>query len=212
MTVSEMILAVADLMGLSGSLTSTDATRLTRFVNLGKDRVVGTAKWAWLETSTTQLFTSGTRVYTPLVLMNSVTGIQDASGNRIIKVERDTYDELYNADTSTAPAPSNYTVKGFSTAGTHSIHVWPEPSANSSGILRYIARVPDVAVAGSTGSYDHIPTGLHHAVVVAAKGEFYKQEQNVALAQLSEAEYQDAINGYMGKTLSPLAYDGAEKA
>ena len=211
MTVSEMITSVADLLGLSGSLTSTDAARLARCVNLGKDRVVGAAKWHWLETVTTQLFTSGTRTYTPPVLMNSITALEDASGNRVIKVERDTYDEIFRPSTATAAAPSNYTLQGVSTTGTHAFSVWPQPSANSSGLLRYNARVPDVAVAGSAGSYEHIPTGLHMAVVAAAKAEAYKQDFNVALAQLAEAEYQDAIGGYLGKTLSPQAQDGAEK-
>ena len=211
MTVSEMIVAVADLLGLSGSLTSTDAARLARLVNQGKDRVVGAAKWPWLETVTTQLFTSGTRLYTPIVLMESITAVEDSSGNRVIKVERDTYDEIFRPSTATAAAPTNYVFQGASTMGTHAIHVWPQPSANSSGLLRYIARVADVAVAGSTGSFEHIPTGLHHAVVAAAKAEFYKQDGNVQLSQASEQQYGDAMSTYLGKTVMPVARDGGEK-
>ena len=211
MTVSEMIVAVADLLGLSGSLSSTDAARLSRLVNQSKDRVVGAAKWPWLETVTTQLFTSGTRTYTPPVLMNSITAVEDSSGNRVIKVDRDTYDEIFRPSTATAAAPSNYTLQGMSTMGTHAFHVWPQPSANSSGLLRYIARVADVAVAGSTGSFEHIPTGLHHAVVAAAKAEFYKQDGNTNLSQLSEQQYADAMSTYLGKTVMPIAHDGAEK-
>ena len=211
MTVSEMIVAVADLLGLSGSLTSTDAARLARHVNQGKDRVVGATKWPWLETVTTQLFTSGTRLYTPPVLMNAITAIEDSDGNRVIKVERDTYDELFRPSTATATTPSDYALQGVSTTGTHAFHVWPQPSANSSGLLRYLARVPDVAVAGSTGSYEHIPIGLHNAVVMAAKVEFYRQDHDPALAQLAEAEFQSVLGQDLGKTVSPVAYDGGEK-
>ena len=211
MTVSEMIVSLGDLLGLSGSLTSTDAARLARLVNLGKDRVVGAAKWPWLETVTTQLFTSGTRTYTPPVLMNSITALEDSSGNRIIRVERDTYDEIFRPSTSTATAPSNYTVQGFSTAGTAAFSVWPQPASNTSGLLRYIARVGDVAVAGSAVAYDHIPTGLHHAVVFAAEAEFFKQDNNAQMQQFAEAQYQEAMNAYLGKTVTPVAQDGGEK-
>lgn len=210
-TLNELVTSLQDLLGITGTLTASDRNRLDRIVNLGKDRVVAHAKWDFLETSTNQLFTSGTRLYNPNVAMKAIISLEDQNGSGVRKTERDTYDRFFRNSTATATNPEAYTLQGVSTNGTIEFQVWPTPSSNSTGRVRYRPRVADLTSANGTLAYDFIPMGLYAAILAAAKVELYKQEKDDGLSAKSEQEFKDAVADYIGMTVSPVIREGAEQ-
>ena len=140
MTFNAMVVALQDLLGATG-----ETTMIERMVNQGKDRYVHAAKWPHLESSVDLSFTTDQRIYAAPALAQSIVGIEDADGNRLLRQERDTYDELYRASTAAATEPSMYTEEGADVDALHQFHVWPKPSANSTGKIRFLVRVPDLS-------------------------------------------------------------------
>jgi hypothetical protein len=210
MTFAEMITRLQDRLGLTSALDSGTRNRLDRVLNDGKDRVVAAFKWHWLETSATQLFTSGTRNYQMTTACIEVISLEDFSGNAIRKVERDTYDEMHRPSTATG-TPTVYTLQGWQASGAQSLHVYPSPSANTSGTLRYIPRISSLTSANDTLSFDYMPITHHFAVVKAAEVEFYRQEGQADMAQTAEAQLQDEINRLAAGVQSPVQRSGAEQ-
>ena len=101
MTFNAMVVALQDLLGATG-----ETTMIERMVNQGKDRYVHAAKWSHLESSADLSFTTDQRIYAAPALAQSIVGIEDADGKRVVRQERDTYDELYRPSTATGAAPS----------------------------------------------------------------------------------------------------------
>lgn len=205
MTFNEMVVAVQDHLGISGGQT----TLVEQKLNAGKDRYVHAAKWPHLESSDTQLFSTDIREYAAPVLCESIVGIEDATGNRVVRQERDTYDELYRPDTSTATEPSVYTEEGSDVDAIHQFHVWPKPSGNSSGKIRYLVRVPDLT--STVGTYDHVPEAHHFVILKAAEVEFHKWEGQMDKAALAEQQFRDMVRQLAGELAMPIVQDGSEK-
>lgn len=210
MTFAEMITRLQDRLGLTSTLDSSTRNRLDRIVNDGKDRVVAAFKWHWLETSATQLFTSGTRNYQVTTACLEVISLEDFSGNAIRKVERDTYDEMHRPSTSTG-VPTVYTLQGWQASGAQSLHVWPNPSANTAGTLRYVPKIASLSSANDTLSFDYMPVTHHFAVVKAAEVEFYRQEGQSDMVQTANEELADEINRLAGGIEAPVQRSGAEQ-
>ena len=204
----EMLLELTDMLGITGTLQSATEARLYRAINRGKDRLVAAYKWPWLETSTQQLFTSGTRVYNLTTHARSIVSLHGSTGFPVRKVERDTFDELHDASTSTAVSPTVYREQGHSSGGAIEVKVWPNPSANSTGTLRYIANVADTT---GSNSWDRVPSSHHKAVLAAAEVEYYRQEGMTDKATLAEAKYRDEVDRLLGRTAGPVIRDGSEQ-
>ena len=211
MTFAEMVTRLQDHLGLTGTLATGTRNRLDRLVNDGKDRVVSAYKWHWLETSATQLFTSGTRAYQVTTACVEIVSLEDFSGNAIRKVERDTYDEMHRPSTSTGAAPSVYTVQGWQASGAQSIHVWPNPSGNTAGTLRYIPKIASLSSANDTLSYDYMPSTFHFAVVQAAECEYYRQEGKLDRIGIAEQVLEGELNRLSGVVEAPVQRSGAEQ-
>lgn len=211
MTFAEMITRLQDRLGLTSTLDASTRNRLDRLLNDAKDRVVGAFKWHWLETSATQLFTSGTRNYQVTTACLEVISVEDFSGNAVRRVERMTYDEMYRPSTSTGAVPLCYSVQGFQASGAQSLHVWPNPSGNTAGTLRYVPKIASLSSANDTNSFDYMPVTHHFAVMKAAEVEFYRQEGQTEMSQTANAELQDEINRLAGGIESPMQKSGAEQ-
>ncbi len=204
MTFNEMVVALQDHLGATG-----EVTMIERMVNQGKDRYVHAQKWPHLESSDTQLFTTGVRTYAAPDLAQSIVGIENASGIPVKKQERDTYDELYRPSTATAVEPSMYAEEGTDVDAIHQFHVWPDPSTDTAGTIRFMVRVPDLTSGG--GTYDHIPEEHHFAVLKAAETEFHEQQGQEQKAALAEAKFTGMINQLAGAHVAPVLADGSEK-
>jgi hypothetical protein len=211
MTVSEMVQQLIDRLGITGTVQGATVNRLTRAVNLGKDRLVGAYKWPWLETSTQFLFTSGTRTYNLVTEAHSIISLENGTASQVRKVDRDTYDELYRPSLSTATHPSVYVQQGWSSGGRMEIHIWPSPSANNTGTLRYVTSVPDIDSASSTSSFQRIPSGHHKALVEAALAEYYAQQGLDSRWQIANQQFADEVDRLSGRVQSPVIKDGSEK-
>lgn len=204
MTFNEMVVALQDHLGITA-----ETTLVERFVNQGKDRYVHAAKWPHLESSVVQSWTTNDRAYAAPALCESIVALEDADGNRVIRQERDTYDELYRADTSGAAAPSVYTEEGTDEDTIHQFHVWPKPSGNTSGTVRFLVRVPDLT--STTGTYDHIPEAHHFTILKAAEVEFHLFEGQMNKAALSEQQFTNMIRQISGTLIAPVFEEGGEK-
>lgn len=205
MTFNEMVVAIQDLLGISGGET----TKAERMVNQGKDRYVNAAKWPHLESSASQAFATSTRTYAAPALCESIVGIEDANGDRVLKQERDTYDEIYRSDTSSAAAPSVYIEEGTDPNAIHQFHVWPNPTALSTGKIRFLVRVP--ALTSTTGTYDHIPEAHHFAILKGAEVEFFEGEGHDNRAALAEQQFNNMVRQLAGDLVMPILSDGSEK-
>ena len=204
MTFNAMVVALQDLLGATG-----ETTMIERMVNQGKDRYVHAAKWPHLESSVDLSFTTDQRIYAAPDLAQSIVGIEDASGNRLLRQERDTYDELYRPSTAAATEPSMYTEEGADVDAIHQFHVWPKPSSDTTGKIRFLVRVPDLT--GTTGTYDHIPEEHHFVILKGAEVEFREQQEQDTLAALAEAQFIGMINQLVGAHAGPVLADGSEK-
>lgn len=211
MTVQEMVQQLVDRLGITGTVQNTTINRLTRAVNLGKDRLIAAHKWPWLETSTTQLFTQSVRLYNLVTEAQSIVSLESDSGSAIRKIDRDTYDELHRVSLGTAARPSVYIEQGRSSAGRIEIHVWPDLSGNTTGRLRYLTTVSDIDSTGSTGSFTRIPVTHHKAVVEAALVEYYMQQGLDQRAQLANAQFKDELELLGVRVISPVLRDGSEQ-
>lgn len=205
MTFNEMVAVIQDHLGISGGET----TVTEQAVNAGKDRYVNAAKWPHLESSEVQAFASGVRVFSAPDACESIVGIEDASGSRITKVERDSWDELFRSDTSTATAPTHYSEQGTDPNAIHQFQVWPNPSALSTGKIRYLVRVPDLT--STDGTYDHIPEAHHFAIIKAAETKFYQRQGQNSKSALAEQQFQVIIQQLAGDLAMPVLDDGSEK-
>ena len=204
MTFNAMVVALQDLLGATG-----ETTMIERMVNHGKDRYVHAAKWSHLESSADLSFTTNQRIYAAPDLAQSIVGIEDTNGNPLKRQERDTYDELFRPSTAAATEPSMYTEEGADVNALHQFHVWPKPSANSTGKIRFLVRVPDLT--GTTGTYDHIPEEHHFVILKGAEVEFHNQQQQENLAAVAEAQFIGMINQLAGAHVGPVLADGSEK-
>lgn len=211
MTVQEMVQQLVDRLGLTGTVQGATVNRLTRAVNLGKDRLIAAHKWPWLETSTSQLFTSGLRTYNLATEAQSVVSLEQSGGVPVRKIDRDAYDEMHRPSTSTAAGPTVYAEQGRSTGGRIELSVWPTPSANSTGRLRYLTTVPDITSAGSAGSFERIPTNHHKAIVEAALVEYYKQQGVDQRAMMANQQFMTELELLGVRVLSPVLRDGSEQ-
>lgn len=205
MTFNEMVVAIQDHLGISGGETVLSE----RLVNQGKDRYVHAAKWPHLETNTTQLFTTSTRAYAAPSNCESIVSVEDASGNRLLKQERSTYDELHRSDASSAAAPTTYAEEGTDVNAIHQFHVWPNPSAGSSGKIRFLVRVPDLT--STIGTYDHVPEAHHFAILKGAEVEFHQRQGQMNKAALAEQQFNIMIRQLAGELAMPIIQDGSEK-
>ena len=204
MTFNAMVVALQDHLGITG-----ETTLVERLVNQGKDRYVHAGKWPHLESSDTQFWTTDRRTYAAPVLCESIVALEDASGNRVLRQERDTYDELFRRSTAAATEPSMYTEEGADVNALHQFHVWPKPSTNSTGKIRFLVRVPDLT--GTTGTYDHIPEEHHFVILKGAEVEFHNQQQQENLAAVAEAQFIGMINQLAGAHAALVLADGSEK-
>ena len=208
MNAAEMLLELTDRLGITGTIQTATSDRLYRAINRGKDRLVAAYKWPWLETSTSQLFTSGTRTYNLTTEAKSIVSIEGSTGFPVRKVERDTYDEIHRSDTSTAGLPTVYTQQGYSSGGRIEINVWPNPSANSTGTLRYIGTVLDTT---GSNSWNFVPPTHHKAILAAAEAEYCSKYGLDGKVQMTEAKYQDEVQRILGWNVGPVARDGSEQ-
>lgn len=204
MTFNEMVVALQDHLGIAG-----ETTMIERMVNQGKDRYVHAGKWDHLESSAAQLWTTGIRNYAAPALAESIVALEDASGNRLMRHERSTYDELYRPSASTAAAPSIYSEEGTDPDSIRQFQVWPEPSGNTTGTTRFLVRVP--GLTSTTGTYDHIPEAHHFAIVKAAEVEFHQREKDVSAAALAEQQFNTMIQQLSGVLVAPVFQEGSEK-
>ena len=204
MTFNEMVVALQDHLGITG-----ETTLVERLINQGKDRYVHAGKWPHLESSDTQFWTTDRRAYAAPVLCESLVALEDSSGNRVLRQERDTYDELYRADASDAVEPSVYTEEGTDTDAIHQFHVWPKPSSDTEGKVRFLVRVPDLT--STTGTFDHIPEAHHFAILKAAEIEFHEFEGQMDKAVLSEQQFIGMIRQLSGQLIAPVFEEGGGK-
>lgn len=205
MTFNEMVAVLQDHLGIPDA----EQTVIEQAVNAGKDRYVKVAKWPHLESSEAQAFSTDTRVYSAPALCESIVGIEDASGNRVVKQERDTWDTLFRPDTSTATTPSNYAEQGTDPNTIHQFQVWPTPAALSTGVIRYMVRVP--SLTSTTGTYDHIPESHHFAIVKAAETEFFQRQGQNSKSALAEQQFNVIVQQLAGDLAMPVLDDGSEK-
>ena len=171
MTFSDIKQRVYDLLGLTG-----ESTLVGRLVNEAKDELVTAAKWWWLETTTSHLFTADTRTYTLGTDVSGVIGMFTSTGEPVEFVNRVTYENLYRDSSSTAANPEVYTVEGGGSVGQPVVNVWPTPGENSTGKVRYLKRIADMAL--DTESPSQIPAEFHHAIVKGAIAKFREWEDD----------------------------------
>lgn len=205
MTFNEMVAVLQDLLGIANA----EQTVIEQAVNAGKDRYVHAVKWPHLESSEVQAFASGTRVFSAPDACESIVGVEDASGNRVTKVERDSWDEIFRPDTSTAAAPTHYSEQGTDPNAIHQFQVWPNPSALSTGKIRFQVRVPDLT--STTGTYDHVPEAHHFAILKAAETEFFQRQGQNSKSALAEQQFQIIVQQLAGDLAMPVLDDGSEK-
>jgi len=200
MTFGDMLQALYDRLGLTGE---TDLA--VRLINNGKDRYETARKWPFLETSTTQLFTSGTRTYLAPSNCRHILSIEGPSGLPLdSEVERETYDALYRADTSTATVPTVYREQGTrQTDGSIYFQVWPNPSTNTSGTIRFLQHVPDLSSADTASSYYAIPSAHHFAILEFAEASFHEYEDSQQ-AQFLYSKALDSVNRLAGSDVEGL--------
>ncbi len=196
MTFSDIKQRVYDLLGLTG-----ESTLVGRLVNEAKDELVTAAKWWWLETSTAHLFTANTRSYTLKTDVATVVDMFTSTGNPIEFVHRTTYENMYRESDSTDANPEVYTIEGGGSAGQPVLSVWPTPSANSTATLRYIKRVPDMAL--DTESPSQIPAEYHFAIVKGAIAKFREWEDDPR-ADSARMDFEQTIQKLRGLPGTPV--------
>lgn len=187
MTFGEMRQALWDRLGLTG-----EQTMIERLINSGKDRFVTAYKWPYLETSTDQLFTSGTRSYTAPTDCRHILSLHGPSGTPLDgDISREEYDLVFRGDTSTATVPTVFREQGaVSTTQRIQFHVWPNPTTNTTGSMRYLTRPADILTTGTNSVYDYIPAAHHFAIVDAAEASFAEYEERQDAPTLWQKFYQ----------------------
>lgn len=203
-----MMDALFDKLGITAAnVDSGTTTTIVRLINESKDRFINQQKWAFLESSNDQLWTTDQRFYTAAAAVSHIVGLELAAGTPLEKTERQTYDELFRAATDTATAPSRYVEEGTDATRAIAFHVWPVPTTNTTGKKHYLVRVPDIANAASTGIYEHIPENHHFAIVQLAEAAFAQFEDSDAVQVVSAQA--DRETGELGAAQpSPVLDDG----
>lgn len=203
MTFLEMKTALYDRLGLTG-----ETALVERLVNEGKDMYVTARKWGHLESSTTQLWTSGTRAYTAIGAVDHITALEGSTGQEVNgDIHMDTYKALYRPDTSTAKTPTVYVEEGATIGAAKNFNVWPSPSENSSGTMRFLVRVPDLATASDSSPFDHIPSN-HHFVILGAAEILFAEYENDQQAVLLRSQWEQDITRLAGETPKEVLRDG----
>lgn len=202
-TFGTMMQALYDRLGLTGKTALVE-----RLVNEAKDRVVLSAKWPFLENTVNLTVGSfGGRNYQLGAAVGHILAIYDSTGQPLEPIERVTYDRLYRADGSTANSPTVFTREHFSTAALANIHVWKSPQASTALALRYLVRVPDLADATSTQSFEQIPENLTIAITQAAEAALHENESSPQ-AQALEAKFQNTLARMAATHQAPVIDDG----
>lgn len=196
-------LGITDLDNLPASKT----TLVERLVNEAKDRVVHSAKWPFLESSTTFEISKDIRGYQLEADVGNILAIYDSTGAPVEPVERVTYDRLYRSDVSTASTPVLFTREHFATTAAPRVHVWKSPQVTQDLTLQYMIRVGDLANASSTLSFDHIPANMTVAVTEAAEAAFHEWESSPQAANL-EAKFQSTLARMAQAYQAPVIDDG----
>lgn len=165
MTFGQIKQALLDRLGNQefSELASTTVT-VERIVNEATQKIASAKKWIWLEDAQKSIaMVGGTKSYFIDDTISDLLELIDANGAPLSEVARDTFEDLYRADTSTAANPTRYTVDGM--AGTTrkiGITVWPTPSESSTVTIRGNRRVADMS---SDSDVPEIPDELHHLIV-----------------------------------------------
>lgn len=178
MTFGQIKQAVFDKLGLTS-----ETTLVERMVNETQQEIAASARWGWLESSGTQLFTSGTSLYAMGTDASELLGLQDADGQPLDFVQQDGFMDLYQADTSTATNPTIYTLRGMDTSNNLKFAVWPVPGANTSGTRRYLRRLADMT---TTADVPNMPVELHPVIVAGALTRFAHQEDDQRYVELKQ--------------------------
>ncbi len=208
MTVSEMADALFDKLGITAaSAPSGTVTTIFRLLNQAKDRFVEQNKWSFLESSEDQLWTTSQRVYSMPAIVSHIVGLEQADGTKLEETERMAYDELFRAESDTATAPARFTQQGTDGNSLIQIHVYPNPTTNTTGSVRHLVRVADIDNSGSTASYAHIPENHHYLIVALAESEFARFEDSDQL-QIIEGNAEQASGEVVQSHVAPVADDG----
>ena len=200
--------ALFDKLGITAANSdSGTVTTLFRLLNQAKDRFVNQQKWSFLESSENQLWTTNQRAYTMAATVGHIVALEQAGGTRLEETERLTYDELHRSVTDTGTAPTRFVEQGTAANSLLRVHVYPKPTTNTTGTVRYLHRVPDIANSGSTASFAHIPENHHHAIVALAEAEFAKFEDSDAVQIIEQVGQMEASE--LAQSLSsPVIDDG----
>lgn len=196
-------LGITDLDNLEASRT----TMVVRIVNEAKDRVVTSAKWPFLESSTALTVGDSARNYLLGADVGNILAIYDSTGAPLEPVERVTYDRLYRADVSTADSPVVFTREHFATTAAPNVHVWKSPQVTSVLVLQYMVRVPDLTDAASAQSFEHIPANMTVAITEAAEAAFHEWESSPQAPSL-EAKFQSTLGRMVQAYAAPVIDDG----
>ncbi len=197
-----MMQALYDRIGITGHTALVE-----RLVNEAKDRVLTSAKWPFLEQTTTVEVVPDTRSYALGTDVAHILAIYDSTGKSVEPVERTTYDRIYRGDTATAAIPTVYTREHFATTAVPNIHFWKAPTATATLTLNFMIKVPDLTNAGSTGSFAQIPANLTIVITQAAEAALHEWESS-SQAPALEAKYQDTLAKIAAAYAAPVIDDG----
>ncbi len=201
MTFAELKQELFDRLGLTGQ-----ETLVARLVNQGKDDLATKKLW-FLETSGNAVFETN---YTTCQLgtdVGHVIEVLTSLGVPLTQCHRDTFEDLYRSDATTAGAPSVYCIEGTQTTAAIRLGLWPKIAAFSTGTVRHLKRVPDMAV--DTAPPEHVPPEYHPIIVDFAVARYREWEGDspeaaIALRNLAERN----LGRLVGETLEDTASDG----
>lgn len=183
MTFGEIKQRVYDKLGLTGETTMVESMVNETLLE------VSSAPWRYLQETSAQtigsdgIATTGTSVAYPIEVYGT-------DGLPLDVVSQELYEDLYRGDTATtATNPLVATLDGQTSVGGHTITVWPKPTADLSGSLRYCRRVSPMS---TDVDVPDLPFQFHSLLVDGALARFAAHE-NDDMVQISEQRFNTGL-------------------
>jgi hypothetical protein len=202
MTLSEFVIRLQDQFGVTAK-----EDLFIRLVNEAKDIYAKSTNWPHLEDKSDLQFQTNVREYVLASTALKVISIVDADGKEITQAHRKSYDNLFRPSSSMASTPSKYVIDGHESRTGIRAHIWPTPSAWSTGAVAAIRRIPDLATGASTAEYDYVPQEHGPAIERAAMALYHEQNDDPTLMAGAWQMFKDIVGSLAGIPASEVQID-----
>jgi len=159
-----------------------ESVLVARSVNEAAQAVAMAANWRELEKTASITFLASGLTALPS-WVRDVTAVLNASGVPLDGKDRESFDDLYRGDGTTASDPSVYCVEGLDASGNLQVSTWPVIASTKAGTVKGLRRL---TVMAADGDVCELPVEMHYLVVDRAVALLREWEES-EMAQTAQA-------------------------